>query len=156
MAVRRINDGIRRLDWDEVKTALLRDDDATPVEVCEASLDDWGRYVRSERQALKSRFMEWRDDRIWIVELPSSIHEKAVSRFDALMGAGTGNGLGTDLIRDLAAYAEDPPAGLAGDPFLRKFLRLEPQIATAMGGGLQLRAKRHRCWRCSTKRSELG
>ncbi|KAE8889623.1 hypothetical protein PF010_g21040 [Phytophthora fragariae] len=101
MAVRRINAAIRRLDWHEVEAALLRDDNAAPVEVCEASLDDWDRYVRSESQALKSRFMEWRGGRIWIVELPTSIHEKAASRFDTMMAVGTGNVMGTDLIRSL-------------------------------------------------------
>ncbi|KAE8889555.1 hypothetical protein PF005_g9070 [Phytophthora fragariae] len=115
MAVRRVNAAIRRLDWHEVDTALLRDDDAAPVEVCEASLDDWERYVRSESQALKSRFMKWRGVRIWIVELPTDIHEGAVHRFDTMMAVGTGNARGTDLMGRLAAYAHEPPAGLAGE-----------------------------------------
>jgi hypothetical protein len=49
MAVRRINAAIRRLIWSEVKASLLREDiDPAPLEVCETSLDDWNRYVRSE------------------------------------------------------------------------------------------------------------
>ncbi|KAE8889810.1 hypothetical protein PF005_g12658 [Phytophthora fragariae] len=114
-AVRRVNTAIRRLDWDEIKTAQLRDDDAAPVEVCEASLDDWERYVRSESQALKSRFMEWRGSRIWIVELPTSIHGEAVGRFHIMMLVGTGNVMGKDLMGSLAAYAHERPAGLAGE-----------------------------------------
>ncbi|KAE9040148.1 hypothetical protein PR002_g5105 [Phytophthora rubi] len=115
MAVRRINAAIRRLDWDAVE--ILRDDDdeaPAEVEVCEASLDDWDRYVRSESQAMKSRFMEWRDDRIWIVELVTDIHEGAVRRFDTMIGVGTGNSAGTHLKGRLAAHAHTPPAGLAG------------------------------------------
>jgi hypothetical protein len=78
------------------------------LEVCETSLDDWNRYVRSERQELKSRFMEWRDEKIWIVELSSDIHEDAVYRFAVAMAAATGNAMGRYLRGHQTAYTNEP------------------------------------------------
>ncbi|OQS02310.1 hypothetical protein THRCLA_05304 [Thraustotheca clavata] len=53
------------------------------VYVCEASLVDWKRYVKSEQQALVSRAMAWNDGQIYIVELPGRIHD-TFSRFLAI------------------------------------------------------------------------
>jgi len=62
---------------------------------------------------LKSRFMEWRYEKIWIVELPSGIHADAVYRFAVMMAVATGNAMGRYLRGHQAAYANEPPVGVA-------------------------------------------
>ncbi|KAL8023510.1 hypothetical protein Plhal710r2_c006g0028041 [Plasmopara halstedii] len=93
MAVKRINDIIKKLDWKEVEATLLSDerDDADPgYEVCKASLEDWERYVKTENQALVSREMAFEDDRIYIVELPSGVHDGFCGLFKVEMVFATG------------------------------------------------------------------
>ncbi|KAL7678784.1 hypothetical protein Plhal304r1_c092g0172261 [Plasmopara halstedii] len=93
MAVKRINDIIKKLDWKEVEATLLFDerDDADPgYEVCKASLEDWERYVKTENQALVSRAMAFEDDRIYIVELPSGVHDGFCGLFMVEMVFATG------------------------------------------------------------------
>ncbi|KAL7692918.1 hypothetical protein Plhal304r1_c005g0020281 [Plasmopara halstedii] len=93
MAVKRINDIIKKLDWKEVEATLLSDerDDADPgFENCEASLEDWERYVKTENQALMSRAMEFEDGRIYIVELPSGVHDGCGELFKVEMVFATG------------------------------------------------------------------
>ncbi|KAG3065102.1 hypothetical protein PC122_g18276 [Phytophthora cactorum] len=54
MSVRTINSAIRRLDREVLRDLLLHNDDngdPVPVELCEASVDDWSRYVRSPNKA---------------------------------------------------------------------------------------------------------
>ncbi|KAL3662857.1 hypothetical protein V7S43_012258 [Phytophthora oleae] len=93
-AVRRINYAVHRLDWALVENVLNPPDgsDGAPFELCAASQDDWNRYVQSEHQALGSRWMTWWDDRIFIIELQSILHEKIVRDVrDAITEAiGTG------------------------------------------------------------------
>ncbi|GLE02379.1 hypothetical protein PINS_up011217 [Pythium insidiosum] len=88
MAVYKINRAIRCLDVHAVEQALLeqaardddqsgqRDDDNAPpgVFVCQATLLEWQKYVESEAQEMKSRFMTFHDGGIYIVEL-AGIHE---------------------------------------------------------------------------------
>ncbi|KAL8021665.1 hypothetical protein Plhal710r2_c010g0049261 [Plasmopara halstedii] len=78
MAVKRINGIIKTLDWEKVEATLHSDgrDDADPgFDVCDASLEDWERYVKSENQTLVSRAMAFENGRIYIVELPSGVHD---------------------------------------------------------------------------------
>lgn len=108
MAVRRINGIIKKLDWKEVEAALLSDerDDADPgFEVCEASLEDWERYVKTENQALVSRAMAFEHGRIYIVELPSGAHDDFCGFLDfaVLTATGTGN---QHLISHGSSYVE--------------------------------------------------
>ncbi|KAL7681976.1 hypothetical protein Plhal304r1_c052g0135901 [Plasmopara halstedii] len=93
MAVKRINGIIKKLDWKEVEATLLSDerDDADPgFEVCEASLEDWERYVKTENQALMSRAMAFEGGRIYIVELPSGVHDGFCELFKVEMVFATG------------------------------------------------------------------
>ncbi|KAG1688977.1 hypothetical protein DVH05_002963 [Phytophthora capsici] len=93
MAVRRINGIIKRLDWNAVEETLFsteRDDADPGFEVCEASLEDWERYVKSESQALKSRAMAFEDGRIYIVELPSCVHESFCGLLNVAISEATG------------------------------------------------------------------
>ncbi|KAF0711122.1 Aste57867_5378 [Aphanomyces stellatus] len=83
MAVQRINRLIRKMDMKEVEADLIsptRAETNPGVYVCEVSLEDWKRYVKSEQQALVSRAMAWKDGKIYIVELPGWIHDN-FSRF---------------------------------------------------------------------------
>jgi hypothetical protein len=52
--------------------------------------------------------MEWRDEKIWIVELSSDIHEDAVYRFAVAMAAATGNAMGRYLRGHQTAYTNEP------------------------------------------------
>ncbi|KAG1686053.1 hypothetical protein DVH05_007191 [Phytophthora capsici] len=93
MATERINGIIKKLDWNEVKATLFsteRDDTDPGFEVCEASLEDWERYVKSEDQALKSRGMSFEDGRIYIVELLSGAHESFCGLLNAAILEATG------------------------------------------------------------------
>ncbi|CEG38234.1 uncharacterized protein PHALS_08321 [Plasmopara halstedii] len=96
MAVKQINGILKKLDWKKVEATLLsaESDDADPeFEVCEASLEDWERYVKSETQVLVSRSMAFEDGRIYIVELPTEIHDNFCRDLDfaILIATGTGN-----------------------------------------------------------------
>ncbi|GMF61822.1 unnamed protein product [Phytophthora fragariaefolia] len=78
MTIKRINGIIKKLEWAEVQTTLLsteRDDADPRFDVCDASLEDWERYVKSENQALVSRAMAFEDGKIYIVELPTGTHD---------------------------------------------------------------------------------
>ncbi|KAL4101980.1 hypothetical protein PRIC1_005728 [Phytophthora ramorum] len=114
MAVRRINDALRRLDMDEVRDALLRgadDPDGTdPVEVCTASIDDWNRYVQSSYHAMKPNLMEGRDGKIWIVEYAGTIHSQAACAIIAAMLNATGT-LNGHLAGFTDPHNEEPPPG---------------------------------------------
>lgn len=85
---------IQQLDLEAVGRALLAHQ-AAPV--CEASLDDWKRYVAGEpaspeRAALPCHALEWRDGRVFVTELPGALHEALVSAVEAAVFAATGCG----------------------------------------------------------------
>ncbi|KAE8901505.1 hypothetical protein PF010_g2619 [Phytophthora fragariae] len=94
-SVRRINNAVRRLDWALVESELNPPDgsDGAPFELCAATRDDWDRYIQSEQQALRSRWMAWGDDRVFIVEFPESLHENLVvaARKSIIAATGTGS-----------------------------------------------------------------
>ncbi|EGZ10170.1 hypothetical protein PHYSODRAFT_338853 [Phytophthora sojae] len=107
-----INDAIRSLDWNGVQDSLLRDEDVDPdpIEVCTASVDDWNRYVRSPNQAMKPKYMEWRDGRIWIVECAGAIDSLTAGKFIVAMCLATGTG-DEHLEPYTDCHDEEPPAG---------------------------------------------
>ncbi|OQR92434.1 hypothetical protein ACHHYP_03708 [Achlya hypogyna] len=90
--VRRINNAIRGMDLDHVRTALFSTHMHVGVQVCEASKDDWIKYVKSPSQALASRTMMWRNDAIFIVELSSTIHDEMTIAINHAIVAATGTG----------------------------------------------------------------
>lgn len=93
MAVAYINQCIRAINMDEVKAYLssaTRDEDDLGFEVCAVIKADWSRYVRSENQALRSRTMLWVDGKVYIVELPTAVHESAIYFFMKLMERAIG------------------------------------------------------------------
>ncbi|KAG9399860.1 hypothetical protein AC1031_011280 [Aphanomyces cochlioides] len=95
MAVQRINRLIRNMDMREIEAHLnspTRAETDPGVYVCEASLDNWKRYVKSEQQALVSRAMAWNDGKIYIVELPGGIHDTFSRFLDIAMFVATGTG----------------------------------------------------------------
>ncbi|KAJ8524304.1 hypothetical protein ON010_g16814 [Phytophthora cinnamomi] len=125
MATKRINGIIKKLDWKEVEATLFSTErvDADPgFEVCEASLEDWERYVKSENQALVSRAMAFEDGRIYIVELPTEIHDSFCRDLDfaILTATGTGNQhlrpRGSSYVESLRKLEPDcsfgPPPGI--------------------------------------------
>ncbi|KAH9123736.1 hypothetical protein AeMF1_005361 [Aphanomyces euteiches] len=59
------------------------------VFVCEASFEDWTRYVKSEQHALMSRAMAWNDGKIYIVELPGRMHETFLGFLDVAVLSAT-------------------------------------------------------------------
>ncbi|KAG3113213.1 hypothetical protein PI125_g7542 [Phytophthora idaei] len=80
MTVPRINAAIQHLDWDEVKNSLQPSEggEGAPFELCEATVDDWRRYVQAEVSALSSSMMMWSRGRIIIVAVDSRLHEAIV------------------------------------------------------------------------------
>ncbi|CAK4611802.1 hypothetical protein AeMF1_004011 [Aphanomyces euteiches] len=62
------------------------------VFVCEASFEDWTRYVKSEQHALVSRAMAWKNDKIYIVEWPRGIHEGFSDYLKLAVISATGTG----------------------------------------------------------------
>lgn len=92
MAIKRINGIIKKLDWTEVETMLSTErDDADPgFEVCDASLEDWERYVKSDNQALVSRAMAFEDGKIYIVELLSGVHDGFCGLLNTAVSRATG------------------------------------------------------------------
>ena len=87
-----INCAIRQLNLNHVAATLA----ASPgrpgrgVYVCDASLEDWERYVASDDHALMSRAMAWRDGSLFIVELPGGLHEVLVRGLDSAVLEATG------------------------------------------------------------------
>jgi hypothetical protein len=73
MAVAKINGTINALNWDEV----MKMPPGEFKEVCAATVEEWEAYIESEEQTLKARHMEWFDGKIWIVELPTTMHSNA-------------------------------------------------------------------------------
>ncbi|GMF29490.1 unnamed protein product [Phytophthora lilii] len=108
MAVRRINAKIRRLNWGEVRNSLIPADgsEGVPFEVCDASLDDWRRYVESDEAALSSSMMMWCNGKIIIVKVPEAIHGRIVSRLNCAIRDATGTGE-NDLRSYLATYVSN-------------------------------------------------
>ncbi|KAG6592719.1 uncharacterized protein IUM83_16165 [Phytophthora cinnamomi] len=104
-SVRRINNAVRRLDWAVVENVLHPPDgsDGAPFELCSATRDDWNRYVQSEQQVLGSRWMAWSDDRVFIVELPETLHERLVDEVRHAITEATGTGR-THLVGHRASY----------------------------------------------------
>ncbi|KAG9415683.1 hypothetical protein AC1031_000067 [Aphanomyces cochlioides] len=99
-AVRNINNAVNKLDLRKVQQSLEAEDRShldPGVFVCNATLEDWNLYVESENQALISRAMEWNDGKIYIVELPSRLHENVARIFDLAIMRATGT----------ASYAAD-------------------------------------------------
>ncbi|GMF32563.1 unnamed protein product [Phytophthora lilii] len=114
MAVRKINAAIRHLDWDAVEHALLRDDDSgepEPIKLCAVSATDWNRYIWSDEfQAVRSKYMEWRDGTVWLVEYGWSIHGSAASEIDMAMASATGTNR-THLVPHGVGWTNSPPPG---------------------------------------------
>ncbi|POM70185.1 Hypothetical protein PHPALM_13415 [Phytophthora palmivora] len=76
MTIKQINGIIKKLDWKETEATLFSTErDDAGFEVCEASLEDWERYVMSDNQALVSRAMAFEDGKSYIVELPSGTYD---------------------------------------------------------------------------------
>ncbi|KAF0687258.1 Aste57867_20977 [Aphanomyces stellatus] len=95
MAVQRINGLIRKMDMKEVEADLIsstRAETDPGVYVCDASLEDWKRYVKSEQQALLSRAMAWNHGKIYIVELPGGIHDNFSGFLDFAVLSATRTG----------------------------------------------------------------
>ncbi|KAE8971348.1 hypothetical protein PR001_g24446 [Phytophthora rubi] len=68
MAVTRINREIAGVD-------LTRERESPIIPVCTATQDEWRSYLDSEHQELSSKWMEWIEGTIYIVEIPSQEHE---------------------------------------------------------------------------------
>ncbi|KAF0684540.1 hypothetical protein As57867_023387, partial [Aphanomyces stellatus] len=84
------------MDMKEVEADLIsltRAETDPGVYVCDASLEDWKRYVKSDQQALLSRAMAWNHGKIYIVELPGGIHDtfSGLLEFAVLSATGTGD-----------------------------------------------------------------
>ncbi|KAI9916810.1 hypothetical protein PsorP6_017961 [Peronosclerospora sorghi] len=92
--VRRINNGVSRVELAMVENVMAppHGSDGAPYELCTASREEWNRYVQSEAQLLKSRRMAWWDDRVFIVELSSSLHEGPVLGVERALIEATGTG----------------------------------------------------------------
>ncbi|KAF0741950.1 hypothetical protein AaE_008650 [Aphanomyces astaci] len=83
------------MDMKEVEADLIsptRAETDPGVYVCDASLEDWKRYVKTEQQALLSRAMAWNHGMIYIVELPGRIHDKILGSLDFAVLSATGTG----------------------------------------------------------------
>ncbi|KAI9907948.1 hypothetical protein PsorP6_003112 [Peronosclerospora sorghi] len=106
--VRRINNAVRRLDFALVENELNPPDgsDGTLFELCAATRDDWNRYVQSENQALGSRWMAWWDDKVFIVDLPTALHEVLFDAVRRAITEATGTGV-THLACYGATYIGD-------------------------------------------------
>jgi hypothetical protein len=107
-AVQKINDAVKKLDFKEIEQKLLgkqRQCLDNGVYLCDASMDDWKTYVKSERQALLSRAMEWKAGRIYIVELPKGIHEAFNDALKVAMARATGT-FDDHLVHHGATYVE--------------------------------------------------
>ncbi|KAH9154459.1 hypothetical protein AeRB84_003446 [Aphanomyces euteiches] len=94
-AVQRMNCCIRKKNFKEIEAELKSPSrpEADPgVFVCEASFEDWTRYVKSEQHALMSRAMAWNNGKIYIVELPGGIHETFSRCLDFAVLSATGTG----------------------------------------------------------------
>ncbi|KAF0720417.1 Aste57867_347 [Aphanomyces stellatus] len=122
MAVQRINRFIRKMDMKEVEADLIsltRAETDPGVYVCDASLEDWKRYVKSEQQALLSRAMAWNHGKIYIVELPGKIHDKISRSLDFAVLSATGTGeehllsCGSAFVDNLAHIEPDSSFGPA-------------------------------------------
>ncbi|KAG9401946.1 hypothetical protein AC1031_007648 [Aphanomyces cochlioides] len=95
MAVRRINDLVKTMDMMQVQGYLMspaRAETDPGVFICDVSLKDWIRYVKSERQTLASRAMAWVSGKLYIVELPGRIHDGISHELDSAMILATGTG----------------------------------------------------------------
>ncbi|KAF0699412.1 Aste57867_10020 [Aphanomyces stellatus] len=93
MAVQRINCFIRKMDMKEVEDDLIsptRAETYPGMYVCDASHEDWPRYVKSEQQALVSRAMAYHNGEIYIVELPGTIHDTFLGFLDIAVIIATG------------------------------------------------------------------
>ncbi|KAH9148164.1 hypothetical protein LEN26_004583 [Aphanomyces euteiches] len=92
-AVRNINSAVDKIDLRKVEQSLEAED-RSPLDpdvfVCNATLEAWNLYVESEYQALMSRAMEWNDNKIYIVELPSRLHGNVASMIDLAIMRATG------------------------------------------------------------------
>ncbi|KAF4149964.1 hypothetical protein GN958_ATG00903 [Phytophthora infestans] len=153
MSVRTINNAVRRLDWNVLRDLLLVDndnDDQPFIELCTASVSDWNRYVRSPRQALNPKYMEWRDGRIWIVEFPGSIHGSAAGAFSASMAlAGTGI---DHLSHHSDSTTDDPPPGMENELLIQPDCSFGPY--STVGGVLPPGLRRWRQY--STVKVDFG
>ncbi|RHY93505.1 hypothetical protein DYB31_015379, partial [Aphanomyces astaci] len=78
------------MNMTHVQTALFTTHLDTGVKVCDATKSDWNQFVNSEDQELVSRAMMWRDGAIYIVELPSGIHEVMNRRVCFAIAAASG------------------------------------------------------------------
>ncbi|KDO17554.1 hypothetical protein SPRG_16786 [Saprolegnia parasitica CBS 223.65] len=79
--VKRINQAIEALDWDDVQAALdMIDNDGFLV--CSATEADWERYVESEDQAMKSRYFELRSNSIYLIEMSGGLHASIADGID--------------------------------------------------------------------------
>lgn len=109
-SVRRINNAVGKLDKARMENKLNPPDgsDGAPFELCEATRDDWSRYVQSGRQALASRWMAWWDNRVFIVELSGTLHENLVKGVRKAITEATGTS-DTHLDHYGAAYVGRRP-----------------------------------------------
>ncbi|GMF27106.1 unnamed protein product [Phytophthora lilii] len=139
MAVRQINDALQLLDMDEVWTLLRQNGgrDPDPIEVCAASLDDWNCYVHSDSQLLRPHFMDWHDNKIWIVEVTSTLHAETVMAVVEGMLRATGT-LGDHLKASADSHNDQPSPGE------RKLSRIAPSVLIAI-----LEPFYHANWRSS-------
>ncbi|KAF4139762.1 hypothetical protein GN958_ATG11003 [Phytophthora infestans] len=92
MAVRLINEAVRRLDWSQVRHLPNPADgsDGAPFDLYNATRYDYKRYVQSERQELRSRLLSCHDNSIRIVELPGTLHERVVGGINRAITNATG------------------------------------------------------------------
>ncbi|KAF0700910.1 Aste57867_8558 [Aphanomyces stellatus] len=110
------------MDMKEVEADLIsptRAETDPGVYVCDVSLGDWKRYVKSEEQVLMSRAMTWNDGNIYIVELPGKIHNKISRSLDIAVISATGTGeehllsCGSSFVDNLAHVEPDSSFGPA-------------------------------------------
>ncbi|KDO34843.1 hypothetical protein SPRG_00904 [Saprolegnia parasitica CBS 223.65] len=94
--VKRINQAIEALDWDDVQVAFdVIDKDG--FRVCSATEAAWDSYVESEDQAMKSSAFEFRDDSIYLIEISGGLHATIAMGIDDAMLEATGpEATGTD------------------------------------------------------------
>ncbi|KAE9314298.1 hypothetical protein PF008_g19515 [Phytophthora fragariae] len=77
MAVARINRGLDAIDFDCERSAI--------IPVCSATMDEWREYLNSDDQGFKSKFMEWVEGTVYIVEIPSQEHQRFAHSFEYVL-----------------------------------------------------------------------
>ncbi|EQC30492.1 hypothetical protein SDRG_11808 [Saprolegnia diclina VS20] len=103
--VKRINQAIETLDWPAAQAALdVIGNDG--FEVCSATEADWDSYVESADQRVNPRFLEYRNNAIYLIEMGGGLHGDIVAGIsEAMLVATSPEATGTNA-RVLRLYHE--------------------------------------------------